>query len=45
MKPVSVKLSPYIDSSKEINYENPKFKTGDIVKTSTCKTSLLKVTL
>ena len=26
MKPVEVKSSAYIESSKEINYENPKFK-------------------
>ena len=45
MKPVNVKLNPYIDSSKEINDENPKSKIGDIVKASTCKTFLLKVTL
>ena len=32
MKPVDVKLSSYIDSIKEINYQDPKFKIGDIVK-------------
>ena len=26
MKPVDVKLSTYIESSKEINYQDPKFK-------------------
>ena len=30
-KPVDVKSSIYIDSSKEINYKYPKFKTDDIV--------------
>ena len=29
MKPVDVKDNAYIDSSKEVNYENPKFKVGD----------------
>ena len=29
MKPVDVKSSTYIDSSKEINYKDPKFKIGD----------------
>ena len=32
MKPVDVNSSTYIDSSKEINDEDPKFKTGDIVR-------------
>ena len=31
MKPVDVKSSAYIDSSKENNYKNPKSKVGDIV--------------
>ena len=30
MKPVDVKSSSYIDSSKEINNQDPKFKIGDI---------------
>ena len=29
MKPVDVKLNTYINSSKEINDEDPKFKIGD----------------
>ena len=37
MKPVDVKSNTYIDSSKEINNKDPKFKTGDIVKTSKYK--------
>ena len=31
MKPVDVKSNTYIDYSKEINDEDPKFKIGDIV--------------
>ena len=31
MKPVDIKLSTYIDSSKEIIDKDPKFKIGDIV--------------
>ena len=34
MKPVNVKSSTYIDSSKEINDKNPKFKIADIVTIS-----------
>ena len=34
MKFVDVKSSSYIDSSKEINDKNPKFKIGDIVAIS-----------
>ena len=34
MKPVDVKPNTYIESSKEINYKNPKFKIGDIVRIS-----------
>ena len=32
MKPVGVKSSTYIDSSKEINEKDAKFKIGDIVR-------------
>ena len=32
MKPVDIKSSTYIDSSKKINHKNPKFKIGDIVR-------------
>ena len=32
MKPVDVKSSTYINSSKEINDKDPKFKIGDIVR-------------
>ena len=34
MKPVDVKPSTYIDFSKEINYQLPKFKIGDFVRIS-----------
>ena len=37
MKPVDVKSKPYIDSSKEINDKNPKFKIGDNVRISKYK--------
>ena len=34
MKPIDVKSNTYIDSSKEVNDKDPKFKTGDIVRIS-----------
>ena len=37
MKPVDVKSSTYIDSSKEINEKDPKFKIRDIVRISKYK--------
>ena len=37
MKPVDVKSSTYIDSSKEINNKDPKFKTCHIVRISEYK--------
>ena len=37
MKPVDVISSTYIDSSKEINNKDPKFKVGDIVRISEYK--------
>ena len=37
MKPVDVKPSRYIDSSKEINNGDTKFKIGDIVRISKYK--------
>ena len=43
MKPADVKSNTYIDSSKEVNDKNPKFKTGDFVRI--LKTFLQKVTL
>ena len=36
-KPVDVKPNTYIESSKETNYEDPKFKIGDIVRISKYK--------
>ena len=42
MKPVDVKSSTYIDSSKEINYENLRFKIGDIVRISKYKNVFAK---
>ena len=32
MKPIDIKQSTYFESSKETNYQEPKFKTGDIVR-------------
>ena len=32
MKPVYIKSNTYIDSSKEINDKNPKFKIGDNIR-------------
>ena len=37
MKPVAVQSSTYINSSREINDEDSKFKIGDVVKISKCK--------
>ena len=37
MKPIDVKSNTYIDSSKEINNKEPKFKIGDIVRISKYK--------
>ena len=37
MKPVDLKSSTYIDSSKEINDKNPKFQVIDIVRISKLK--------
>ena len=34
MKPADVKSNAYIDSSKQINDKNPKFKTDDTVRIS-----------
>ena len=42
MKPVHVKPSTYIDSSKEINSQDPKFKINDIVKISKYKNIFAK---
>ena len=37
MKPVDVKSNTYIDSSKETNDKNPKFKIDDNARISKCK--------
>ena len=42
MKPANVKSSTYIDSSKEINNKDPKFKIGDIVRISKYKNIFAK---
>ena len=39
-KPVDVKSNTYVDSSKEINDKNPKFKIGDNVGISKYKNVL-----
>ena len=43
MKPVNVKSNIYIESSKEINTKNPKFKIGDILRISKYKNIFAKV--
>ena len=43
MKPADVKPSTYIDSNKEINYQDPKFKIGDIIRISKNKIILQKL--
>ena len=45
MKSVDVKSNTYIDSSKEINNKDPKFKIGDIVRISKYKNIFAKLTL
>ena len=42
IKPVDLKSNIYIDSSKEINNKDPKFKIGDIVRISKYKNNLAK---
>ena len=42
MKPIEIKDNTYIDSSKENNDENPKFKVGDHVRISNYKKKLAK---
>ena len=42
MKHVDIKPSTYIDVSKEINYQDPKFKIGDIVRISKYKNIFAK---
>ena len=45
MKPADVKSNTYIDSSKEINHQDPKFKVDHIVKISKCKIIFAKAML
>ena len=42
MKPVDVKSSIYIDSTKEINYKHTKFKIDDVVRISKYKNIFVK---
>ena len=42
MKPVDMKSNTYINSSKEINNKDPKFKVGDIVRISKYKNIFAK---
>ena len=42
MKPLDIKPSTYIDSSKEINYQDPKFKVVDTVRRSKYKNIFAK---
>ena len=42
MKPFDVKSNTYIDSSKEINNQDPKFKIGGIVRISKYKNIFTK---
>ena len=43
MKPIDVKLNTYIDSSKEFNKKDPKFKCSDFVRISYYEKSSAKV--
>ena len=42
MKPDDVKSNTYIESSREINNKNPKFKIGDIIRISKYKNIFAK---
>ena len=42
MKPIDVNSNTYIDSGKESNDKNPKFKIGDYVRLSTYKNVFAK---
>ena len=43
MRPINVKSSSYVDTSKEINEKDPKFKIGHIVRISKYKNIFTKV--
>ena len=42
MKPVDVKNNTYIDSNKEVNDKDTKFKVGDHIRISKCKNIFAK---
>ena len=42
MKPIDVKDNTYINTNKEINYKDPKFKVGDYVRISKYKNIFVK---
>ena len=42
MKPVDIKPNTYINSSKEITYQDPKFKVGDNIRISKYNNSFAK---
>ena len=42
MKPIDVKDNTYINTSKKINYKDPKFEVGDRVRISKCKNIFAK---
>ena len=42
MKPIDVKDITYINTSKKINYKDPKFKVGDYVRISKYKNIFAK---
>ena len=42
MKPIDVKDNTYINTNKEINYKDPKFKVGDFVRISKYKNIFAK---
>ena len=42
MKPINVKDNTYINTNKEINYKDPKFKVGDYVRISKYKNIFAK---
>ena len=44
LKPVDVKNNTYIDSSKEVNDKDPKFKAGDQVRIQNTRIFMLKDT-
>ena len=42
IKPIDVKDNTYLDSKKEVNNKDPKFKVGDHVRISKCKNIFAK---